>query len=50
MIMVDGVRVAPTEYIGTIDTNVIPTLLLTRVDTVPAALRRRGVRMRWRAW
>jgi outer membrane receptor protein involved in Fe transport len=34
MIMVDGVRVAPTEYIGTIDTNVIPNLLLTRVDTV----------------
>ena len=34
LIMVDGVRVAPTEYIGTIDTNVIPNLLVQRVDVV----------------
>lgn len=34
LVMVDGVRVAPTEYIGTIDSNVIPNLLLSRVDVV----------------
>ncbi|WP_068086634.1 TonB-dependent receptor domain-containing protein [Novosphingobium rosa] len=34
LIMVDGVRVSPTEYIGTVDTNVIPNLLVQRVDVV----------------
>jgi len=34
LIMLDGVRVAPTTYIGTIDTNVIPNLLVQRVDVV----------------
>jgi outer membrane receptor protein involved in Fe transport len=34
LIMLDGIRVAPTTYIGTIDTNVIPNLLVQRVDVV----------------
>ncbi len=34
LILFDGIRVPPTEYIGTIDTNVIPQLLLQRVDVV----------------
>lgn len=34
LILFDGVRVAPTTYIGTIDTNVIPNLLVQRVDVV----------------
>lgn len=34
LILFDGIRVPPTEYIGTIDTNVIPQLLLSRVDVV----------------
>lgn len=34
LILFDGVRMAPTEYVGTIDTNVIPQLLLQRVDVV----------------
>ena len=34
LIMMDGVRVAPTTYVGTIDTNVIPNLLVERVDVV----------------
>lgn len=34
LILLDGVRVPPTTYIGTIDTNVIPNLLVNRVDVV----------------
>jgi outer membrane receptor protein involved in Fe transport len=34
LIMMDGIRVAPTTFIGTIDTNVIPNLLVQRVDVV----------------
>lgn len=34
LILFDGTRMAPTEYIGTIDTNVIPQLLVKRVDVV----------------
>jgi outer membrane receptor protein involved in Fe transport len=34
LILFDGVRVAPTEYVGTIDTNVLPQLLMQRVDVV----------------
>ncbi|MCB2062354.1 MAG: TonB-dependent receptor plug domain-containing protein, partial [Novosphingobium sp.] len=34
LILMDGVRVAPTTFIGTIDTNVIPNLLVERVDVV----------------
>ena len=34
LIMMDGIRVAPTTFIGTIDTNVIPNLLVSRVDVV----------------
>lgn len=34
LILFDGIRMAPTEYIGTIDTNVIPQLLIKRVDIV----------------
>lgn len=34
LILFDGIRVAPTEYTGTIDTNVIPELLTQRVDVV----------------
>ena len=34
LILLDGVRVPPTTYIGTIDTNVIPNLLVSRVDVV----------------
>ena len=34
LILFDGLRVAPTEYTGTIDTNVLPQLLMSRVDVV----------------
>jgi iron complex outermembrane receptor protein len=34
LVLFDGVRVAPTTYLGTIDTNVIPNLLISRVDVV----------------
>ncbi|MBU6268700.1 MAG: TonB-dependent receptor [Sphingomonadales bacterium] len=34
LILFDGLRVAPTEYVGTIDTNVLPQLLIQRVDVV----------------
>lgn len=34
LILMDGVRVAPTTFIGTIDTNVVPNLLVQRVDVV----------------
>lgn len=34
LILLDGLRVPPTTYIGTIDTNVIPNLLVNRVDVV----------------
>ncbi|MCB2047468.1 MAG: TonB-dependent receptor [Novosphingobium sp.] len=34
LILMDGIRVAPTTFIGTIDTNVIPNLLVERVDVV----------------
>lgn len=34
LILFDGIRVAPTEYVGTIDTNVLPQLLMQRVDVV----------------
>lgn len=34
LILFDGIRVPPTEYIGTVDTNVIPQLLIQRVDVV----------------
>lgn len=34
LILADGIRVPPTTYIGTIDTNVIPNLLVERVDIV----------------
>ena len=34
LILFDGMRVSPTEYIGTIDTNVLPQLLMQRVDVV----------------
>lgn len=34
LILFDGIRVAPTTYIGTIDTNVLPQLLMQRVDVV----------------
>lgn len=34
LILFDGIRVSPTEYTGTIDTNVIPELLTQRVDVV----------------
>ncbi|WP_313229335.1 TonB-dependent receptor domain-containing protein [Sphingobium yanoikuyae] len=34
LILFDGMRVSPTEYIGTIGTNVLPQLLMQRVDVV----------------
>ncbi len=34
LILFDGLRVSPTEYVGTIDTNVLPQLLMSRVDVV----------------
>ena len=34
LILMDGIRVAPTTFIGTIDTNVVPNLLVQRVDVV----------------
>jgi outer membrane receptor protein involved in Fe transport len=34
LILFDGIRVPPTEYVGTIDTNVLPQLLVQRVDVV----------------
>ena len=34
LILFDGIRVPPTEYVGTIDTNVLPELLMQRVDVV----------------
>ena len=34
LILFDGIRVAPTEYVGTVDTNVLPQLLMSRVDVV----------------
>ncbi|WP_336962615.1 TonB-dependent receptor domain-containing protein [Sphingobium aquiterrae] len=34
LILFDGARVSPTEYVGTIDTNVLPQLLMQRVDVV----------------
>ncbi|MCB2078194.1 MAG: TonB-dependent receptor [Novosphingobium sp.] len=34
MIMFDDIRVPATTYVGTVDTNVIPNLLINRVDVV----------------
>ncbi|MBD3760945.1 TonB-dependent receptor [Rhizorhabdus sp.] len=34
LILFDGQRVSPTSYVGTIDTNVLPQLLMQRVDVV----------------
>jgi outer membrane receptor protein involved in Fe transport len=34
LILFDGIRVPPTEYVGTIDSNVLPELLMQRVDVV----------------
>lgn len=34
LILFDGQRVAPTTYLGTVDVNVIPNLLIQRVDVV----------------
>lgn len=34
LILFDGMRVSPTSYVGTIDTNVLPQLLVERVDVV----------------
>lgn len=34
LILFDGIRVPPTSYVGTIDTNVLPQLLMQRVDVV----------------
>ncbi len=34
LILFDGLRVSPTSYVGTIDTNVLPQLLVQRVDVV----------------
>lgn len=34
LVLFDGMRVSPTEYVGTIDTNVLPQLLMQRVDVV----------------
>jgi iron complex outermembrane recepter protein len=34
LVMFDGLRVAPTTYVGTVDANVIPNLLISRVDVV----------------
>ena len=34
LVLFDGQRVSPTSYVGTIDTNVLPQLLMQRVDVV----------------
>jgi outer membrane receptor protein involved in Fe transport len=34
LILFDGIRVPPTSYVGTIDTNVLPQMLMSRVDVV----------------
>ncbi|AEG48674.1 TonB-dependent receptor [Sphingobium chlorophenolicum L-1] len=34
LVLFDGMRVSPTEYVGTIDTNVLSQLLMQRVDVV----------------
>jgi iron complex outermembrane receptor protein len=34
LVLFDGIRVPPTSYIGTIDTNVLPQMLMQRVDVV----------------
>lgn len=34
LILFDGIRVPPTTYVGTVDTNVLPQLLMQRVDVV----------------
>lgn len=34
LILLDGHRVAPTSYTGAVDTNVLPQMLLSRVDVV----------------
>lgn len=34
LILFDGLRVSPTAYTGTIDTNVLPQMLIQRVDVV----------------
>jgi outer membrane receptor protein involved in Fe transport len=34
LILFDGLRVTPTTYLGTFDTNVLPNLLIQRVDIV----------------
>lgn len=34
LILFDGIRVPPTTFVGTVDTNVIPNLLIERVDIV----------------
>ncbi|WP_157218189.1 TonB-dependent receptor domain-containing protein [Flavisphingomonas formosensis] len=34
LVLFDGMRVSPTEYVGTVDTNVLPQLLMQRVDVV----------------
>lgn len=34
LILFDGIRVPPTEYTGTIDTNVLPQMLMQRVEVV----------------
>ena len=36
LILMDGVRVPPTTYIGTVDTDVIPQLLVKQVEVVTA--------------
>jgi len=34
LVLFDGVRVAPTTYVGTVDSNVIPSMLVQRIDVV----------------
>jgi outer membrane receptor protein involved in Fe transport len=34
LVLLDGQRVPPTSYDGTVDTNIIPQLLISRVDVV----------------
>lgn len=36
LILLDGLRVPPTTYLGTVDVDVIPNLLLSRVEVVTA--------------
>lgn len=36
LILFDGIRVPPTTYLGTVDVDVIPNLLLSRVEVVTA--------------